>query len=397
MTGERAMKRALLLLLAGCLDTRIDYVGKRCSAARPCPEGLQCEAASSTCQLGAGGADGGCESSPPVTCTLRDVALAPGVTPSGADLTPGTRFVLQNTDYPALRISGSGAAGCPIVVTGPARFTDTLTLEGSYLRATELSFRVTQRLYALRVASGSTNIDLRRLHFTETATARPMATEYPFDIALESSCAEVTVAESEFVGVRAPAIFGHDTCGNVMVKGNRFRTDAYGPTVQIEGTSGTVEGNELSGDMGYAAVEFVNGGTGTVRRNWFHDLTHDDLIAVRGAQTVTSNTFSRLPVAASCGTFRNNVVQQVTTPLTCGTAARGYNLLDQVTNPGTLDTTDKTGSALLGADGVPQAGSPALDSADPALPVPPGGGARADIGAFERGAVRLRDGTYCAP
>jgi hypothetical protein len=36
-----------------------------------------------------------------------------------------------------------------------------------------------------------------------------------------------------------------------------------------------------------------------------------------------------------------------------------------------------------------------VDASDPARAVPPGGGARADIGALERGATRLPDGRYC--
>jgi hypothetical protein len=144
-------------------------------------------------------------------------------------------------------------------------------------------------------------------------------------------------------------------------------------------------------------IEFVNSGTGIVRRNWFHDLT-SNLIAVRKAQQIVSNTFSHLTRVADCTTtFRDNIIQQAQSVMSCTSAGRAYNLYDAVTDTGTLGATDATGTASLGADGVPLAGSPAIDAADPALPVPPGGGSRADIGAFERGAQLNGEGEYCLP
>ncbi|MBK7860765.1 MAG: right-handed parallel beta-helix repeat-containing protein [Archangiaceae bacterium] len=407
--GDRLRPAALALLLAACVDTHVDYVGKRCATGRPCPDGLVCDAASATCQpspgsgggtAGAGGSGGGAASCPselPISCTLRDVALAAGATPSASDLKPGTRFVLQNTDYPALRVQGSGSAGCPIVLSGPARFTDTLTLDGEYLKVVDVSFEVTQRLSALSVAPDSKNVELVRLHFSKTATGRaPNGSEFPFDLYLDTRCAQVSVSQSDFTGTRAPAVFSDATCTAVTVKGNRFHTDADGPTVQIEGQTATIEGNELTGAMSYAAIEFVNGGSGVVRRNWLHELTASGLVAVRGAAQVVSNTFVDVTGdAASCGTFRDNAVVRVRGGVTCGSASRGYNFYDAVGSTGTLDSTERTGSAQLAADGVPAVGSPLVDAADPALAVPRGGGSRADIGAFERGATRAADGTYC--
>jgi hypothetical protein len=402
-------------MLAACLDTNVDYAGKRCSVDRSCPTGLLCSS-NGTCQLtsagggeggsgtgggaggaAGGGADGGCEVLPVLSCTLRDVPLAPGATPLAQDLMPGTRFVLQNADYPGLHLGGSGAPGCPIVVAGPARLTDWLTLDGSHVWVVDVTFAVPQELYALATAPGATDLDLRRLHFSQTAVGRPMNTsEFPFDVFLEAGCGDVTIAESDFTGTRAPAIFADPSCGQVTVKGNRFRTDADGPTIQLENMTGTVEGNELWGAMGFSAVQFVNGGAGVVRRNFFHDLTSSTLVAVRGAQQVVSNTFVNLAgAAASCGTFKDNAVVRTAGGVQCATEAHGYNLYDQAGVIGTLDATDKTGTAQLGTDGVPLSGSPAIDAADPALPVPLGGGTRADIGAFERGATRSPDGTYC--
>ncbi|MBL8951167.1 MAG: right-handed parallel beta-helix repeat-containing protein [Myxococcaceae bacterium] len=383
------MKRALpLVLLAACLDSRVDYVGKRCSSERPCPGDLECSAATQTCQL-----PSTCEPTQPMLCAFTDVALAPGMTPP--DLQPGTRLVLQNADYGALRLTGSGTAGCPVVLAGPARFTDTLTIDGSHWRVSDLTFEVPSKLYALTTAPGAGDLVFQRLTFSKTATSRSGGTEYPFDVYLDSNCSNVTITESQFTGTRAPAIFGDSTCSNVTVRGNRFVTGRDGPTVQLEGQTGIVEGNDLSGTMTFAAVEFVNGGSGVVRRNWFHDLTAGGLVAVRGAREVVSNTFTNVETAASCGTFRNNVVQRATNGVTCGSAQRAFNLYDDVASPGALEGSEVQGAAQLGADGVPGSGSPAVDAADPQLPVPSGGGARADIGAFERGATRLPDGSYC--
>jgi hypothetical protein len=146
-----------------------------------------------------------------------------------------------------------------------------------------------------------------------------------------------------------------------------------------------------------------------VVRNFFSYMTDP---YVNGAAEVLSNTFANL--GGSVGavrkngalTFRNNIVVNayvgVAIPVSgdTGPLDAAYNLFDGVNFPylpGTLAPTDVIGPALLQSDGTPAANSAAIDAADPALPVPPDGGARADIGAIERGATKIDDGRYCLP
>jgi hypothetical protein len=226
--------------------------------------------------------------------------------------------------------------------------------------------------------------------------------DYPFDLFFTGACSGISIVDSRFVGPRAPALFVAQSCEGPLVEGNVFETDAVGPTVQIESRrGGVVVGNDFSGRMPYGAVEFTdsNNDAGIVRRNRFHDLSATDAIVVRQAALVTHNTFERIAgTAASCGAFQNNLLQAVNVGLACGSSPRGFNLFDEVSTPlaqGPLAPTDLRVRAELESDGRLKPISPAIDAADPSSPVPRGGGARADIGAFERGAKARQNTLTC--
>lgn len=143
-----------------------------------------------------------------------------------------------------------------------------------------------------------------------------------------------------------------------------------------------------------------------VERNLFHDIICPGgctpHVVVMNAGIVRGNTFVSIDgaIAADRGVFRDNIVSGLAggSGLSAAGAEGGYNLFADVPKPyasGGVDGTDRGGPIALDADFVPTAASPALDASDPARPVPPGGGARADIGALERGATKLGDGRYC--
>jgi hypothetical protein len=382
------MRAALpVLLLCGCLDGSVDYAGKTCTVERGCPAGLTCDPSSLTCRAGMTGPQ--CGVSIPAGCTYQDQTLGPADTPPTT--LDGTKRLKLSGTFGALTLNSS-AASCPVLVEGDgATMTGTLTLKGDHWRVTGLSFSATQSLYGLSAQNGARDVQLSGLYFASTAVSRTLGTtDYPFDVYADGPWSEWVVSGCDFSGTKAPALFAGDQGSNLTITGNHFVTDASGPTVQIESTAGaTVTRNDFSGALDTAVVQFVNGGTGVVQRNYFHDLPAPGLVAVMGATQVQSNTFVRLgsnSTAASCGDFQDNIVSHVTHAIGCATGARGYNLFDQVTDVPPAATGDVSAAPQLDDAGVPLATSPAVDHADPALPVPDGGGARADIGAFERGA-----------
>jgi hypothetical protein len=178
--------------------------------------------------------------------------------------------------------------------------------------------------------------------------------------------------------------------------GNDVQATAYTGAFLLHDTHSHIFGNTFRNTR--AAIYIAPGDGHIFERNVVHDAKGG--VAVDGAGHVLHNTFVNLGsgAAASTGEFRGNIVSIAGIGLDGGAPeGGGYNVFNAVTPylGGGAGATDVQGLPKLDADDTPQGDSPALDAADPDDPVPAGGGVRADIGAIERGAIRLPDGRYC--
>ena len=329
-------------------------------------------------------------------------------------LAKGDRVVLLPGAYQrSMALTRSGTAACPILIAGPED--GGVVLEGQleigarYTVLRELEFSG-QRVDDVWI-NGSAHVTFDRVRFRSRP---PGPNAFPRNIN-SGCCVDCAVVDSTFEsaeGVSVVLVQGGVDCGGFVFRGNRVLLD-YGIDLAFSVPNARVEGNEFTGRFHSDVVSFFNGGegTGVVRRNVFHDLEarYPDKQLIRGAALVESNTFSEINGATvplvSTGRFRDNLVTAASPMVALSMPGGGdYNIFDpSVTKPW---ADSSAGHLVSGTDRaslvefespssfVPAAQSAAIDSADPALPVPPGGGARADVGALERGAS-WSHGRYC--
>lgn len=336
-------------------------------------------------------------------------AGAPRRTMEGITLRAGSRVHLGPGVYDGgFSFVGDGAPDCPVWIHGVGGVDG-----GAVVRTNELApLRLAgshQRLSDLAVIAGRFSPSVS---FNANAVSVASPTFGPMeDVVVER--VRIDVGQANGIAIRVHA------CTNCALLNTAFRDATTPPTEQalvvmqspnfvLRASSFSVRDRtafiiETSPDASveWSTFEGCSGifrDAGTFWRNVMTDVPMRT--GVTGADRVSQNTFARLGgQVASGGVFDDNVVSVaglVSMPLEAG----GYNLFDSVqryaadAGPKPTDVLD---FADLGADLVPNTTSPAIDRADPSVPVPPGGGSRADIGALERGAAKRADGRYCLP
>ncbi len=319
------------------------------------------------------------------------------------------------TQVPSFAVAMSGTASCPLLITGEADggtvLQKTLSFNGAYFVFRHLVFSPQNE-----DAVTTDNANHVTFQFVTFRARLPGSSSYPRDLYFpNSSCSDCVVRESLFDSADGVAVLASDSAtarlsffGNVVHMQNGAGFSFTGPAL--------VEANDFSGtfDSNNGYLGFGNSGDARVLRNVFHDITdyYPNKVLLSRPTRVGSNTFARISgndsvaLVVGAGRFDDNLVTVAQWVVNAKQPDAGdYNVFDpSVLRPysdfdgGALNGTDRIAAVDFDPNGyVPAAGSAAIDSADPSLDVPPGGGARADVGAFERGAQRLADGLYCLP
>jgi hypothetical protein len=404
--------------LSACAPARVPVEGKRCSADHACPidQGLVCNPFTGLCAK-----DARCpyERAPSIdpSCTGRDLYLAPdgddartGLSPAEARRTPpglsrGDRIHLAPGRYgDAFTLSGNGEASCPFSLEGAPEFASVLekalSVAGSHWRVKRIAVEARSARVALTLSpSGTFDLMVEEVRFSGTGLEIPRASGLAhIDL---TRCVGCGIIASEFdaeLPIRTLVGTGVD---DLVFRGNTLRgTRTSFPVIDFTGRGPTIEALDIASG-GIRIAPRLNG---IVRRSVFHDLL-PGTVAIDGASRVESNTFARVPGASLAATagdvFANNIVSEMARGYGgSAPAGGGFNLFDQVQRPyadGSPAGTDVVADPALDMSFVPTSTSAAIDAADPRLPVPLGGGPRADIGALERGAAHRDDGTYCEP
>jgi hypothetical protein len=357
---------------------------------------------------------------PAVRCTSRtDYYLSPtggapqdGLSPAtawtaltGHTLAAGARIHLEPGDYftDAGLLSGlslDGTTLCPIEVLGPVDGGQAIvhvpTLLGvSYVWLHDFEIDAVGNAPAIKLPFlDGIRLERLRFHGTLGGSARDVDAV---------GCQGLVITGCEFSSPVSQVIT--ISFGDLQFLGNRV-TSVSGGQLQVPPNT-LVEGNDVTGSFFAPAVIAISspGDAGlVVRRNVFRDIAdrfNNPLTVAPAAIEVTGNTFFNITngTATDAGVFRDNVVVGLVrgTTLSASAAQAGYNLFDTVTMPYASGTGagDVMAPFPFEAGFVPAAGSAAIDAADPARPVPPGGGARADIGAIERDAGFDSNRRYC--
>jgi hypothetical protein len=399
--------------LCACLPYPVSVTGKECDSSHPCPEGLPCNPYSLTCTTVQG-----CPYDPPSNsnCQGSDIYISP----TGSDncvgdttacprktlpnpIGPGDRVHLLGGTYDGgLSLSGLGTADCPISLdgtNGAAVLQGELDMWGSHWRINNLTMQSTGRYYEVLTEEPLEDIVFQGLTFRGTCVGSHLAL---------NSCDNCAVVACTFPSIATPAVSVEASSLNPQLLGNVVSLAGAPFAIEVDADNALVEGNDFSGSpSGGIVLSFHTSIGGLASRNVFHDLHFAGGgvgIETYGTTTVQSNTFIRMSGARSAAdrvaTFQDNIVSGPTYGETPVRSDGGYNLFDTGVVPyqnAKALPTDVVGPPLLQTDFVPMADSPAIGAADPSLPVPPGGGSRADIGAFQHGSTRLPDGEYCMP
>jgi hypothetical protein len=309
----------------------------------------------------------------------------------------------------AIARSMAGTAACPLLVEGEPDggtvMRATVEFEGSYVVFRHLVFNALDA-DAITVTSTASRATFQYLTFR----TQPPNQLFPVDLHLYGDCTDCVVRECVFESSAGVAPV-HSSGDRFVFRGNRV-TVREGAGMSIGGVDAVIEGNDFSGVFNDEAWLDFTGATGArLSRNVFHDLAagYPDKFLVRGPVRITHNTFANItdnaiPLVTLATRFDDNLVTDALWVVGAPAPDAGdFNVFDpSVTRPyadwdgGALPGTDRIAQVRFdGATWVPSAGSAAIDSANPADAVPPGGGARADVGAVERGATALPDGRYC--
>jgi hypothetical protein len=321
-------------------------------------------------------------------------------------LLPGDRVHFTGNFTQGMSLDANGSASCPITFSGPATFTTdqdhAFYVSGSFLRFSALDFEGNSTnaggssLYLIADTASNTMSDVLLDQLTFHSAVQQTSHVYV------QQCIRCTFMRSKFTGEglvdNAIETWASE---QTAVLNSTFTAKIYDSALNFRDHDSLASGNEFAGGK---AVTYLNPDTATgnvFERNVVHDMT--DGTAVSGANAVRHNTFVNLGTAsaADMGVFKSNIVSLAGVGLDAGVVAGdGYNLFNASgaylgSGPGMTDL-----AALPKLDQTtyaPLDGSPVIDAADPDDPVPAGGGTRADIGAIERGAVRLASGGYCVP
>ncbi len=402
------------LALAGCFDFSRDYAA--CVASGKCSDGV----VPAECS--------GSPFPPPTACANnRDLY----VSPSGDDGAPGTQdrprktlggVVLSAGDRihflpgvydGGLTLNGDGVSDCPITADGDPGMTSVfhteyetpLAVRGSHWRVSNLVVEGrgygggTSGVY-VGSAPAVSDVTLQQMQFRIVDSIQA--------IALFEFCTGCSLVASQVVsdGGYASSSVQVWSSPNFVFQGNVVQGQSFSGAVTFHSSPNALVALNDFELISAGAVKFENGGQFV--RNVVRNA--NGVTAVSGADSVVSNTFTNFTnsVAADTGDFRDNIVEgadsteaNTSTGLGASDGGGAYNFFYRVKPyaSGGAGATDVVGTARVtyDADFVPRADSPVIDAADPALPVPAGGGTRADIGARERGASRRADGRYCAP
>lgn len=335
-------------------------------------------------------------------------AAAPRRTLAGVAMLPGDRVHLAAGTYvEGLNIGGPGTSSCPITVSGAG---DHATVFQTNAMHTVRLLKSYVRLSNIAIVMSGTSNSGTGLQLYPSTPADPLTEVVVDDVHIDApgggtthvyvqQCQHCVLMRSSFTGgagTIVSTVLQTWASDETVLFGNDVEATAYGAAFFMRDPHSHIFGNTFRNTR---AAIYVPPGDGHIfERNVVHDTKGG--IAVDGAGHVLHNTFVNLGTgaAASTGEFRGNIVSIAGIGLDGGAPeGGGYNLFNAVTPylGGGAGATDVQGLPKLDADDTPQADSPALDAADPNDPVPAGGGVRADIGAIERGAVRLPDGRYC--
>lgn len=322
----------------------------------------------------------------------------PRATTTGLVLGQGDRVHFAAGTYTTdagLVLKGSGISTCPLVFEGAPD-------GGTFFVGKAVALiGASARLYrATIIATSGSALGVKGTDMVVASTV-VVGQSYEYNLIAVSGCQQCAMLNSViFVdGGSYNSLLETWETTNLVVRGNHFFTPSH-YTQAVYGNASvvdaSVEWNEFEGP-GHVEV----GGTNNLfARNLVHGSRSAVVVTFNG--TVSQNTFSDLGLsstAAAANNFSNNIVETALVGFV-GDGGVGYNLFNAVPTPyagRALASTDSLGPAKLGAGWSLGDGSAAIDAADPTLPVPPGGGGRADIGAIERGAVKQEDGRYCLP
>lgn len=414
--------------LASC-TVNVPLEGKRCAASEPrCLPGYEC--VDDLCVREGTARDGGVEAGCPFdpdplasACVGTDWYLAQ----SGDDARDGkSAATARRTLAPAMINGGdrihllgrwtsgpalsnlSGSASCPLIITGEPDggtvIASTIDVGGSFVVWTQLVFSAPPTAASLQLDGNARFLTFHEDTFTGGSVPNG---SYPYfiDFTLGVRCDDCTVRSSVFGASehRLADVEG----SNFSFMGNRVVL-REGLNLLIHGDGARVEGNDFTGAFNDFAIQLD--GTGTLAFNVFHDLSvifpDKRLITAPGAR-VSRNTFTRIETnndieLVAAQRFDDNLVSSASNVVAGPPPPGGdWNIFaPDVTQPyvssdGGVFGTDRRASVDFEAGFVPLATNVAVDGADPALPVPPGGGLRADVGAIERGAQRTRTGGLC--
>ncbi|MFT3710864.1 MAG: hypothetical protein QM817_24835 [Archangium sp.] len=414
--------------LAGC-TVSVPLEGKRCAATEPrCLPGYQC--VNDFCVTDAGNEapqDAGCafDVDPLASaCMGSDWYLAQ----SGDDARDGRSAAnARRTLAPAMINGGdrihllgrwttgpalsnlSGSASCPLIISGDADagtvIANTIDVGGSYVVWTKLVFTPQPMQDSIHLAGNA-----RFLTFhDDTFTGPSVPTgSYPYfiDFASGSRCDDCTVRNSSFDASehRLADIDGT----NFSFVANRVVL-REGPNLQLHDDGARVEGNDFSGAFNDFALQLD--GTGVVAFNVFHNVSvtfPDKRMLTAPRARVTRNTFTQISTdndieLVQAQRFDDNLISNANNVVAGAPPPAGdWNIFapdvarPYVASDGGVFGTDRRASVDFEAGFTPLGSNLAIDGADPSLPVPPGGGLLADVGAVERGATRTSRGSYCA-
>ncbi len=418
--------------------------GKRCAATEPrCLPSYSCvddvcvrngsvgDAGGGTVIDGgadAGAEDAGCplEVDPAATLCPRDVYyLDPNGNDSADGRTPGTarktittaqglnagdeiRLAAGTWAAPPVFPQLPGVRDCPILISGAPDggtiFTGQFNPRTSYTVIRDVTFAVQNR-DAVNLDANVLRLVFDRCRF---ASPSPTMTVFPTELVLGrgNTCTSCLVRNCTFESGNGLGLADVDGPG-FEFRGNRVRF-VRGDGMVIDGNDARIEGNDFSGAFNRDNHLRFGTSAALVAFNVFHDIAivfPDKPLLSGAAVRVSRNTFARISnnqvSLMSPQRFDDNLVTETNNVLALGAPASGdFNVFDPtVLRPyldGGVQGTDRIAPVDFDPGTfVPRSGSAAIDSADPTLPVPPGGGSRADVGALERGASMLSDGRYC--
>lgn len=429
---------AVFVLFVAAIGTactvNVPLTGKRCAMTEPrCLPGFECVddfCVPTGSDPGDGGSDAGftCPSDrDPLAsaCAGSDWYLAQ----NGSDMNDGRSSATPRRTLVPANVSGgdrihllgrwttdpalsrlSGTASCPVIITGEADGGTVLTakndLGGTNVVWTKLTIAPAGDEDAFELSSAGRFITFHDLTFTGGPVTMG---QYPYFVRLEPTarCDDCTVRNCTFLTgeQRLVTVDGSNFSflGNTVVL-------REGPNLESSGANSRIEGNDFTGRFNDFVLQIDRG---TVAFNVFHHIEvifPDKVMLTATNARVTRNTFTQIeddnPGAplVSAMRFDNNLISAANRVVDGAPPPGGdWNVfstdvpLPYFASDGGVFGTDRRASVDFEAGFVPLAGSTAIDGADPTLPVPFGGGLRADVGAVERGAQRISTGAYCPP